>query len=199
ENCHADQLGERLSKIVLVVFNYDRCIEHFLFHAIQNYYKISADKAALALKSLAIFHPYGSVGTLPWQGGSDSIAYGSEPNWVQLFDLSQSIKTFTEGTDEDSSDIKDIRASVESALLMVFLGFAFHRLNLALLKPKAPHTSPYAVKYYGTAFGISRGDCEFIKGSLQNLAGASDTNITLEHDQKCAPFFIEHWHRLSLG
>ena len=32
ENCRVDQLEERLASIGLVVFNYDRCIEHFLFH-----------------------------------------------------------------------------------------------------------------------------------------------------------------------
>ena len=37
QNCRIEQLPERLSKITFVVFNYDRCVEHFLFHGIQNY------------------------------------------------------------------------------------------------------------------------------------------------------------------
>ena len=58
ENCQAEGLGERLSSIVLIVFNYDRCIEHFLYHSIQNYYGLSADDAASLVNAMEIFHPY---------------------------------------------------------------------------------------------------------------------------------------------
>lgn len=40
ENCKATELEERLSKVAFITFNYDRCIEHYLYHAFQNYYKM---------------------------------------------------------------------------------------------------------------------------------------------------------------
>jgi hypothetical protein len=38
ESCKPSDLAERLSSVVLIIFNYDRCIEHFLYHALQNFY-----------------------------------------------------------------------------------------------------------------------------------------------------------------
>src|SRR4051794_13899814 len=58
-------LERRLASIALIVFNYDRCIEHYLFHALQRYYQISEADATSLLKHLAIYHPYGTVGHLP--------------------------------------------------------------------------------------------------------------------------------------
>ena len=37
ENCRIEDLPARLKSIAIVTFNYDRCIEHFMFNAVQNY------------------------------------------------------------------------------------------------------------------------------------------------------------------
>lgn len=64
-----NNLGELLKTLCIINFNYDRCIEHFLFWAVQDLYHKSESEAAEILVGLNIFHPYGSVGVLPWQNG----------------------------------------------------------------------------------------------------------------------------------
>ena len=66
ENCQKTDLAERFKSFALIVFNYDRCIEHFLFHSLQNYYKITGPEAAEIISNLEIHHPYGTAGDLPW-------------------------------------------------------------------------------------------------------------------------------------
>ena len=40
ENCKISDLPQRLKSNTFIIFNYDRCIEHFLYYSIQNYYGI---------------------------------------------------------------------------------------------------------------------------------------------------------------
>ncbi len=51
-------------KVAFVVFNYDRCIEHFLINALYRAYSIRIEDAAAIVDALHILHPYGSVGDL---------------------------------------------------------------------------------------------------------------------------------------
>lgn len=199
QNCRVEQLPERLSKITFVVFNYDRCVEHFLFHGVQNYYGIDQSAAAQLLKNLTIFHPYGSVGALPWQSHASSVEFGGMTSAHQLLQLAGGIKTFTEGTDPSASEVKAIREHFREATVLLFLGFAFHKMNLALLKAEAPHGNPADVRYFGTAAGMSSSDCELIREDLVRLASARPDRIVLRNDLKCGPFFREYWRSLSLG
>lgn len=40
-----------------IVFNYDRCVEHFLFNAIKRLYNLSDDEASSIIDELQIIHP----------------------------------------------------------------------------------------------------------------------------------------------
>lgn len=199
QNCQIDRLADRLSLITFVVFNYDRCVEHFLFHGIQNFYGVDEGTAADLLKNLSIFHPYGSVGPLPSQRYGSPVEFGGTPSARQLLELADGIKTFTEGTDPEASDIKAIRQHFHEATVLLFLGFAFHKMNLSLIKPDAPHPTPDSVRYFGTASGMSTSDCELVKEDLVSLASTRPERITLRNDLKCGPFFREYWRSLSLG
>lgn len=53
-----------------------------------------------------------------------------------LLKLVVGIKTFSEGTDPESSDILEIRKHMGKANVLVFLGFAFHKLNMELINPR---------------------------------------------------------------
>ena len=57
ENCTVNQVEERLSLVRLIVFNYDRCIEHYLYYALQNYYNIDAGIAGSLVDGMEIYHP----------------------------------------------------------------------------------------------------------------------------------------------
>jgi len=42
ENCQKADIPARLQQISIISFNYDRCIEHYLHVALQNYYGMEA-------------------------------------------------------------------------------------------------------------------------------------------------------------
>jgi hypothetical protein len=199
QNCTIRALPDRLSKVSFVVFNYDRCLEHFLYHSIQNVYGISPETATELMRNITILHPYGVVGSLPWQGGRQTIDFGGEPSGNQLLELAGGIKTFTEGTDPSSSDILKIRDHIHQASTILFLGFAYHPKNLELLNPTRNHPEPHNVKYYGTAFGMSDSDRELVREDLVKLGSARPNNIALRSDKKCLDMFREYWRSLSLG
>lgn len=199
ENCRVESLAERFSSISLIIFNYDRCIEHFIFNSIQNYYRMSADAAAEIMKDLTIFHPYGAVGDLTWQKNGKSVGFGAELGEDLLLDLASQIKTFSEGTDVDASQILLIRKNVMEAEILVFLGFAFHRLNLQLLQPteNSKSESP-KFEFYATALGISGNDCELIRNDIINLKGRRPLTGFLRNDLDCSKLLREYWRSLSI-
>lgn len=187
EGCRAEDLQDRFSQVAFVVFNYDRCLEHFLFHALQTLYGLAANQAAALVNTIEIYHPYGKVGSFNWmQRDPDAnIGFGVEaPNPVVVFNVSRQIKTFTEGTDPTSSEIMAIRQVMRQASRVVYLGFAFHRMNLALLYGDGNAVS--SAKCYGTVFGVSPSDSNVIEDELVRLGKYQDT--LQMHDRKCADF-----------
>ena len=201
ENCEKDELKGRFETIALIVFNYDRCVEHFIYCALINYYKISDAEAAELVKSIDIYHPYGGVGSLPWMSHTGGLEFGAEPNAKQLLELSQKIKTFTEGTDPDSSEILEIRRHMLSAWRWVFLGFAFHKLNMELISPYEffKDREPYSIKNcFGTTYGISDSDREVIEEQISKLCGRHGRSIKVRMaNLPCNEFFKEFWRSLA--
>jgi hypothetical protein len=198
ENCQAIDIKERLSRVAVVTFNYDRCIEHYLFGALQNYYGISQELAAEALANLQIFHPYGCVGYLPWQKNVGSIGYGAIVEGRVLVEASKGIRTFTEGVDSAASDINEIRATLRDAKRIAFLGFAFHRLNVGLLFPKMADIEDVVNRpTFATGLGMSSADCEEIASELSQLGAVDKDRFHIRNDLSCAGLFQEY--RRSLG
>ena len=198
ENCKKDELSERLKSVAFIVFNYDRCLEHFFYHSIPNYYGIQAHEVSRLLNNLEIYHPYGVVGKLPWQEGY-SIDFGAEPSPEQLIKLANQIRTFTEGTAPDSSDILNIRRKISEADSIVFLGFAFHKLNMELLKLSSDINNQNDSTYFASAYGISNSDLGIIKNDIKNLKKTSAIGIHINNELKCADIFKEYRRSLSLA
>jgi hypothetical protein len=200
ENCKPPDLAKRLSSVVLIIFNYDRCIEHFLYHALQIYYpSLNAEAVASLLRGIEIYHPYGTVGSLPWHSQKDAIAYGATPSPPQLLKLSEQIKTFTEGTDDSSSDVITIRSHMRTSRRLVYLGFAFHKLNLDfLLSPCGPVMGVHVPrKVFATAYGISDSNVIAISGELTTRSQYAGEQIKLRNDLKCKGLFHEYSEILS--
>lgn len=198
ENCSIKSLEKRLSEIALIIFNYDRCVEHFIYHALQNYYKISETQATELVRKIKIYHPYGISGSLPWLNTSQtSMDYGGEPNPQELIDLSQKIKTFTEGTDPNSSDIDEIKNHMIRADKIIFIGFAFHKLNMQLLRPRS-FPSDKNIRIFASAFGISESDINTIKDQIYEsyLPTKVDVNIV---NKNCYNMFKEYWKSISIA
>lgn len=196
ENCGKTDLKERFKSITLIIFNYDRCVEHFIYHALQNYYGLSVEEVIELVKDIDIFHPYGVVGALPWADQNGTRAFGDEPRPKKLLELSQKIKTFTEGTDPGASEVLEIRQHMRMANRVVFLGFAFHKLNMLLIAPEqVDGTSNPGIKCFATILGISNSDKAVVEEQIEELyPNGIKVNMV---NKTCAEFFAEYWRSLS--
>ena len=196
ENCTFEELPARLEKITLIIFNYDRCVEHFLRAAIERVYSVSQSEAVAALRSLKIFHPYGKVGALPVVP-NNGVRFGFAPEPHHLVEISKGIRTFTQGVEIDGSDVAQIRRSIRYANRMVFLGFAFHAQNMELLSlSEDDHKFPVAKTCIGTAFKRSSSDAALIKKEIE-LAFRPVTTCEIA-DLECCDFFSAFSKSLSL-
>ena len=199
QSCQQDELAARLQKLAVISFNYDRCLEHFLHGALQNYYRMLPEQATAAMSHLQIMHPYGTVGSLPWSDASRGVEYGGEPSSQQLISLSSQIRTFTESTDPTASEIVNLRSTIRSAERVAFLGFAFHPLNLELLYgEKAKKSAASDASVYATAMGLSDSDARLIESDLASLGGYQEGNVNLHKALTAAALFREYTRSLSL-
>lgn len=199
ENCPVQEIAKRLSNISIITFNYDRCIEQYLHAALRNYYGIDAANATEILKSLNIFHPYGSLGELYWPIGSSASNFGSFTDARQLLEVSQKIKTFSEGTDETHSDIVEIRSTMETAKQIAFLGFSFNKQNLDLLfGPKGKTISARRIPIFATGVGLSESNAEVIRAELSDMSGSDLSNIQIRRELTCADLLQEYSRSLEI-
>lgn len=196
ENCTHEELPERLTKTTLIIFNYDRCIEHFLHSSFMNYYDITSQDAATLVNSMNIYHVYGQVGYLPWQNRSTSISYGADPDVNDLLKLYEKIKTFTEGSDPNKSEIVALKREIINCSRLVFLGFAFHPLNMKILSSNDKNPSNVA-RIYATTSGISDSDLKFVENSIKNSFPNKMIANPIFLDKYCSDFFTHLWRSLS--
>lgn len=177
-------------QVSFIVFNYDRCLEFFLFNALQRLYGISEAEAKAILSTLRIIHPYGTVAA--------QVPFGEiSVNCAQLVD---GIKTYTEQV-ADAALVEQLCAELSRAKHLVFLGFAYHDQNLALLKPPTEFSA--SKKVFGTAYGMSEYDVEVVGHQIDAWFSGRDARayrsamIKLESTMKCADLFDNYAKSLA--
>jgi hypothetical protein len=196
EHCEINQFIERLKNISFIIFNYDRCFEDFMIHALDAYYKIGKESAINLVNRMNIIHPYGIVGNL------DKISLGYDINSSHLRGLSQNIRTFAEESEETKKERTAIKQLIDKANRIIFLGFAYHQMNLDLLFdinkpiPNSAISMPVNnIECFGTGFGISENDRKYIQSLLWRI------DSRLEHSDissdSCTDFFNNFWYRIS--
>ncbi|HEV2559327.1 MAG TPA: hypothetical protein VGU45_11925 [Microvirga sp.] len=195
--------------VAIVTFNYDRCIEHYLYHALQNYYGIGASEAASLMETLRIYHPYGVAGRLPWQAeGQPGVAFGDEGYAQTLLHLSKQIKTFTERVEEERF-LDAIRSEVAQAETLIFLGFAYAEQNMELLTPPKHKVVEGGLttrtrKVIGTASGISAADVKVVIEQIADFLdrivrndGPLGCQTNIRNDLYCAGLFEQYQRSMS--
>jgi len=193
EGCDVNEFIERLNNVVFIIFNYDRCFEYYMVKALQFYYQTHKDNAEYIVSNMKIIHPYGMIGRTK--------KLGEKIPKEKLVQYAQKIWTFTEESEEKIRKRASIKRLFDEASQIVFLGFAYHRLNLNLLlnhpdpaPPADPALLTDKVDYYGTGYGISEGDRRYIQDALKKL-DTRINNCEISED-KCADFFKNFWYRL---
>lgn len=195
ENVSRHDVDKIFDNIAIVSFNYDRCIEHFLAQAVSEYYNIDISDVRKLVSKLRIYHPYGQVGSLPWQD-SDGVRFGNNDR-VDLLQIAKQIKTFTEGM-HDTEQLEAMRKSVADAETLVFLGFAFHPQNLDLIAPSAYSCTR---RVFATAKDVSASDQKAIRRDITTMITRvnNDTDAPPEIemlDDTCSGFFRHFWRSL---
>jgi hypothetical protein len=137
---------EALQDTSFVVFNYDRCIEQYLWHQLTTALAVPPEEARDILQSVPILHIFGSIGQLPELGGHHP--FGAHDSRY-LTGAAQRIRTYTESI--DSLIGQRVASIMGSADKIVFLGCAFHDQNLRLLFPNE-RSEPAEV--WGTCLGV---------------------------------------------
>ena len=190
-----DNLRNLFNNVSFIIFNYDRCVEHFLFNAVQNYFGIEPSEVATLMQALPIIHPYGFVGELPWQADKNSIPFGGAIRAGDLLSHAGKIKTYSERI-EDAGAMTTLHQLLTDAEIIVFLGFAFHDENMNLMTSSAPNSLRHV---FGTARGISDSDCEVIRGQIKAVfhKPAGSFPIQLRQDLNCHKIFDEYSRTLS--
>lgn len=180
-----ENIAQIFKNVSFVVFNYDRCIEHFLIHALKRAYAIGHEEAATLVGDLRIIHPYGDVGDLK------GVPFGATR--LNCVALSERIKTYTEQAvvAEITSAIQE---EVEQADCVVFLGFAYHSQNIQMIR--VSNRSDKVI--YGTAFGMSEADVSVVT-SLIDRALSSPGPFHIENRLRCAELFNFYARSLTGG
>lgn len=191
ENCLKQNINRLFDNVKFIIFNYDRCIEHYLYHAIQNYYFLNPDEAAEIMANAEFYHPYGVVGSLPWltPDGGQSVAFGGHISEEDLVASASSIRTFTESTEGEA--INEMRHTIEECERIVFLGFSYLEQNLRILKPDIDDPS---IEIVGTSYGISTSNRNIIEAGLQEVF-PRNRGIRIDNENECNVFWSEN-HKL---
>ena len=191
------------NSVSFVVFNYDRCLEHFLFHALQQQYAVSPDEAHDILQSTTIIHPYGTVGELDTDVDRSGVPFGGlllqNDDYVRR---GKTIKTFAEAASDEIS--LSVRDEVSKASCIVFLGFGFHKANMSLLTPGKLLDQ---IPIFATAYKTSDSNVESVKNDLGAMCkkvpriNGSDINpfIYVDANLKCAQLLDAYSRKIQGG
>lgn len=162
--------------VVFVVFNYDRCLEHFLVSALRAVYHAPYERAFEVASSVKIFHPYGMAGRLPSSFlGGGGVPFGGGPEGVDDWPaIGESIQTYSENR-ADKETLLDMQSELDTCETMIFLGFGFHKQNLNLLKRVGGYN---VTKLFASAYGFVDNDLQIVSNRLAELFNRDNRWLT---------------------
>lgn len=169
------QVERCLDELSIVSFTYDRSVEHFLPHALVMAFGMSLKEAqAIVAAKLRIYHPYGTIGRLPWQPGETAeVEWGTEQPW-NIHNLAAGIRTSGEIM-RDTKALNYMRAMVANARRLVFLGYGFQPQNMEMLVDRGLSHDPEVI---ATVWGMSATNVVAVTRMLRRKCGLEgDENL----------------------
>jgi hypothetical protein len=160
---NVESVDRLFENVAFIDFNYDRCLPQYLIEALQPLYGLDEGRAREIVGSAKILHPYGSLGDL---SGDGAVVFGDPDRRADLIAVADRIRLYTEQVQEHD-DIEEIKNVVGEASRVVFLGFGYHKQNLAIITPKQSSVT----EILGTAYGISKEDCSVLQDWLRPILG----------------------------
>jgi hypothetical protein len=173
-----DQLKTAFDNVTFINFNYDRCIEHFLYWSLQHRAGASPEGAEAIVRSLHMIRPYGSIGELSFTD-NDANSFGTRAHF-NPFDRLNALRTYTE--QHPLHDDEQVQKALAEARKIIFLGFGFHRANLDLLKTGDQSIVPTGRRVLGTIMGLHRENHPVIRRRLVSNLRIGNEEISLLED-----------------
>lgn len=171
-----DAMEAVFRNVSVITFNYDRCIEAYLVHALRANFDADEERVFRLMSEAPIHHAYGAVGSL--KGSSDRLViqrgqappvrFGDRTERVDLVSVAPHLRTFTEEVGS-SEEVARMRRLVAGAETIVFLGFGFNDDNLALIRPEEGVRSRCR-RIFATALGASEPERASITSTLKHWA-----------------------------
>lgn len=174
----------RCNKVSFITFNYDRSLEYFLYESFSNSFSlISKENIINILKKIPIYHVYGAIDKLPWQGGK--LEYQSKYNnrFQEIMYMKDNIKIIQERTKQPSSEIEE---ALSNAKRIFFLGFGYALENLEVLGiPKLINIDDKQT--FGTGYGLFERDITEIRRYINKKYAKNPlrTNPVIENCDCC--------------
>ena len=174
EDVSLGQMKDIFKNLTIITFNYDRVIEHYLYHAVRELGGFDPDAAAEVMSALTIIHPYGKIGRLPWQNEQGSplpFGHWEDLHYQTVIEAGERLRTFTE-TVEDEDLLGSIRGAVRHSEQIAFLGFSFLQQNLDLIRPE---TRSGATQVWCTTYGMSQFDVDASSLAVSTMLNGTNT------------------------
>lgn len=184
-------LEKAFDNLAIINFNYDRCVEHYAYHWFQRVYDLPEADSAEICSRMKIYHPYGSLGSLRYEGKRDTVPYGGEIKPHRLIEIAGRIQTYSEAV-EDVAQPGFVHSDLMMAKQIVFLGFGFHSQNVQILGSAG--RSSATLRCYATTDGIRAPRLEMIKSQMSTAMNVQAANgLFFEHvDGNCEAFWDEY-------
>lgn len=183
---HLRDLHKAFDNLTVISFNYDRCFEHFVYHWLIKVYRIEPTDAKNIVSLMNIYHPYGSLGDIFNNPNGNYIPFGGEMSHGRLLDIANNIKTYSESV----SSNQEVIDQISDCKTMIFLGFAFHRQNLELMRCKPPNDH-FSRFIFSTTVEISTARWEVIEGRLSDILGCPGFLSARTHSNSCEALLAE--------
>jgi hypothetical protein len=196
EGVQRRNLEQIFDNVSFITFNYDRCIEHYLLHALANYFRTSSADTRSIVNLLRIEHPYGQVGRLPWQQREGNTPFGTRFHGSELPEIASQIRTFTEQV-KDGDMIDRAKRLITDAEVVVYLGFSYGNMNMDLLSLQESQSK----EIFGTCFGISLPNRKSIEEDIICSMGSVRNCVENVHlaDMTCADILKSYWRPILRG
>ncbi len=182
-----EALETLFEKVTFIIFNYDRCVEHFLLFAIQQSYGVDERQAAQVIATANIIHPYGVIGYLPWQVSTPGVRVEFGAERLPIMEMTKGIRTYADRI-EETDTLGRVHKAIADADLICFLGFSYLEQNLELLTPPGIVRTRNVL---GTTLGISEFNGKAIADELRiRFETPSDGDVVLA-PTTCAEFVAD--------
>lgn len=183
------------NKVNFVVFNYDRVLEQYLWMVIRGTYPNHDEiNYAEAMNSIAIIHPYGSLGRFEFgnpsaghfKGEGESVEFGKYSP-MDLKHAAHAIRIISEQRESDEP-FEEAVSLMRASKRLLFLGFGYEKTNMERLRildwcknklKKSSVTSPFA-HAVGSAFGLEPAEAYKVRSTY--FLGSSNCLGSLKDD-----------------